>query len=394
MHRQGPEDTDPLMGFELEVDEGRDASATARQVLTEVGRKHLYIKSDGSLNGESFEQVTHPATINYYLAQRERYEKLLTIPKAHGFKSHDTGHCGLHVHVDRAFVGHDTDEGVRKVIFVAEKFFPEIFLFSRRQEKSQQEWAARWLEPLDAALMTAQDLDTMFASGLGDGNRRKMVNIQRAPTLEFRIFRGTLNKTTFWATLELVNNLVCLSKATPRDKLDALTWHDVVHFREFPELIDYNSRRVGDAWSGAVEVTTTTTTDSSDAAADVVRVPSVLGKDDIQHTTCVAFSADNAVLKAAWPKIAAIAAQPGMLHLDISLHGKTIELADETDTAPAVEYKNGTLVRTDVEDADPLKWILLDARLFDLLPVGEAVETLRSAVYKTYDCITLAKKRS
>jgi hypothetical protein len=82
-------------------------------------------------------------------------------------------------------------------------------------------------------------------------DRYRTLNFQRSPTMEFRLFRGTLNPVSFWATLQLVDNL-CRVAATVSDDnaLLSLTWLDVINHHPYPELEEYNHIHVGKGWNG------------------------------------------------------------------------------------------------------------------------------------------------
>ena len=57
-------------------------------------------------------------------------------------------------------------------------------------------------------------------------DRYYAVNLSNDDTIEFRLFRGTLNPDSFLATLELVNTIVCYSRS---DKsIDGMTWDDLL----------------------------------------------------------------------------------------------------------------------------------------------------------------------
>ena len=63
--------------------------------------------------------------------------QLCDIVKKHGFKSHNTSTCGLHIHASRELFGKDTTEQeltIAKIILLFNRFFDdEIVKFSRRK---------------------------------------------------------------------------------------------------------------------------------------------------------------------------------------------------------------------------------------------------------------------
>ena len=248
-HPEPADNEHPLyLGIELEVDNPSCSIGQARRqavvekVIRAVGLDHMYVTRDGSLTN-GFEQITMPATLDYMLSNRERYEQLCTIPKAAGFTSHDAGTCGLHVHVSRDFIG--SPENVAKLVYLSERFWTQFFLFSRRSPERGYRYATRYFknardraEPDKIPLEKVNDLIRRTSE------RYRSVNTTTRQTVEFRLFRGTLHVPTFWATLQWVDNFVRLATATPSDDIPRISWSDIIHYREYPELTAYNDRRV------------------------------------------------------------------------------------------------------------------------------------------------------
>jgi hypothetical protein len=237
------------LGIELEVDStgGKSEGESARHVEQAMGKDHIYIKSDGSLDN-GYEQVTHPATLKYLLENRELYENMCKIPRKDGFSSHDIGSCGLHVHIDRRFLGNTTtarNSNIAKILYLNEKFWPAMVKFSRRDRNSIEHWAKRYLESDQGYSIDTETPDSVLDKARG-ADRYRAVNLQRSPTVEFRLWRGTLNTETFWATLQLTDNFVRLAKATAIDDLQKLNFADIARFCEYPELNEYLGKRFPD----------------------------------------------------------------------------------------------------------------------------------------------------
>jgi hypothetical protein len=71
------------------------------------------------------------------------------------------------------------------------------------------------------------------------------LNTLHNATFELRIFRGTLNYTTFIATLQFVDNLARLVKKTPLSRLTDLAFEDIINFKKYDELTSYWGIRNG-----------------------------------------------------------------------------------------------------------------------------------------------------
>lgn len=123
------EDSDDcrLYGVELEIDDGADA-AECSEALDAVN-DHFIMKHDGSLHPEGIEIVTHPASLAFH-----RYElgwdEIARTARNHGYKSHDTTTCGLHVHIGRDALQADTPD---KLVILVDRLWNNLVTFSRRE---------------------------------------------------------------------------------------------------------------------------------------------------------------------------------------------------------------------------------------------------------------------
>jgi len=172
-------------GFELELESPRENAAEVAQTLIDnfdEDEDVFYCKHDGSLD-DGFEIVSHPMTLRAHKTMD--YSDMLAELKKAGCKSHDTTTCGLHVHVSRSFF--TMSETVKLGLFV---YFNKSRLetFARRTETSYAKFKPVLRSDLKAA---------------GHSERRyEAINFENARTIEFRLFKGTLNFETFMATLE------------------------------------------------------------------------------------------------------------------------------------------------------------------------------------------------
>jgi len=100
-------------GVELEIDEAGEDSDTARRLLAiaNQGQPQLYCKHDGSLD-DGFELVTHPMSLSYHRTEMP-WEALLRETVRMGYLSHQSGTCGLHIHVSRETFGYSGEDVAR-----------------------------------------------------------------------------------------------------------------------------------------------------------------------------------------------------------------------------------------------------------------------------------------
>ena len=131
-------------GIELEVDSKPSIThinswESAGHILNILGREHIYCNYDGSLI-RGYEIITHPHSIEELF--KLDWEKALMQIIDDGFRSHDSGSCGLHIHIDRKNFGTDEDEqneNIAKLFVFFNKWWSDIVKFSRRRT-SQLHW--------------------------------------------------------------------------------------------------------------------------------------------------------------------------------------------------------------------------------------------------------------
>ena len=168
------------LGVELEVDTDRcreDRGCLARRVLSQLGEDFAIAKHDGSING--FEIVSAPASLEIH---RERWPRLFdNVP--HNLRSWNGHQCGMHVHLSRKALSPLTVEKIR------------WFINNPEHEDFIDLMAGR------GATHYARRASTVFC--LTERNDRyQSVNNTNSPTVEVRIFRGTLKAATFFKNLE------------------------------------------------------------------------------------------------------------------------------------------------------------------------------------------------
>jgi hypothetical protein len=235
-----------FFGVELEMDN----SNRRNEFMARSHTDEIYYKSDGSLSC-GVELVTHPATLAYHM-ETMPWANILSSAKSCGYKSHmgsssDGSHptCGLHVHVNREAFGKGNEQDSReaKLLVIFDKFWPQLVIFSRRDKSSLERWARRYAT-FD---VKSEELDAIIkkAKGENSGNRRYAVNFtgNGGKTVEFRLFRGTLQYSTIIATIQLLSMIVEATKLSTSEVQD-LTWEDFCAEgeRKYSEFAEYISR--------------------------------------------------------------------------------------------------------------------------------------------------------
>ena len=229
------------MGVELEVDKGKNPEELAEELQVNV--PEIYCKHDGSLD-DGVEIVSHPCTLAYHMNELD-WEWIREKCCEYGFTSHDAGTCGLHVHVNRNFFGNtqtEIDLNIAKAVLLVNRFWESHMIpFSRRTEEQLNHWASK-----NEITLEDDDNDATLASkarDLRNKGRYYAVNLRNANTIEFRLFRGTLKASTFNATLQFVDTLCRFAKKLNINDINKTTWEDIFRDVDYPDLIDYLTKR-------------------------------------------------------------------------------------------------------------------------------------------------------
>ena len=251
-----------FMGVELEIEVKEGDKNKAASHTQELLDNFAALKEDGSLTF-GFEIVSAPATLEYHQSGDPIYgvapwdaffEARKTTLK--GLRSYDTDTCGMHIHLSRAaltklqiskmnvFLNEpsnkdfvtliagrsdvawchmiekkhtDTYQIVRDFSFSSTKMCPKC------GDKDQFEsgpgfWICSRDGCCDSATVEAAPSGapayTVKVKGHGPkngGDRRQALNLNNEHTIEIRIFKGTLNKASFFKNIEFAHALAMFS---------------------------------------------------------------------------------------------------------------------------------------------------------------------------------------
>lgn len=227
-----------FMGVELEVDlphGSRNTNPDAHAALAVLGDEDLiYAKGDGSLRC-GIEFVTHPMTVEYYSSLP--WDRFFSKLYGFGYRGNEVQNCGLHIHVGRREMGNNPQQRERtiaRIVRFYETYYDDIVRFSRRSNGPARQWANAHGIPT-----AFSDHDTV--SSASRHGRYHAVNCTPSNTVEFRIFKGTLDPMTLMASLQFTRELVVAASDMSDDEFNALTYKkhiDNVSAR-YPEMRNY-----------------------------------------------------------------------------------------------------------------------------------------------------------
>jgi hypothetical protein len=231
-------------GLEIEVEAaGRMSATTLSDHVDALMGDLATCEHDGSLY-DGFEIITAPATVEAIL-DYYKLDELCAMLDSNGAKSHNTETCGLHVHYSRAALGHTEqakDMVCAKLLVLMDKFTDQLVKFARR-DWTNGRWAPKYSNFNAEGETSTKKLLAKYKPCKDSGDRYHALNLTNEATIEFRIFRGTLNPLAIKATVELVDTMVQYCKGHTTPQIQTCTWLDLIATCNRPELREYCAKR-------------------------------------------------------------------------------------------------------------------------------------------------------
>lgn len=198
------------VGIELEVERAGSDTACGDMAaridgIMNVFDRHVQFEHDSSLNN-GFEIVTDAHTVDAWNATAWR--DMLEALQAAGYRSHDPGTCGLHVHLSRAWF--ESEYAVANMVDCYTRFYDDLARLARRNVAGADRWARR--NDSDKNTVMEKYTDNVDAC-----DRYRAVNLTNPDTVEIRLGRGTLNADSFEAWLDIVTTIARNANSIPLD---------------------------------------------------------------------------------------------------------------------------------------------------------------------------------
>lgn len=223
-------------GLELEVENSKE-NISNDEMAKAIEEKYWYFKYDGSLDN-GFEIVTHPFTYNYYKSTlKEKFENLLNKLKSNGFSSYASNTCGIHIHLSKDAFSTTHLYKFMKFVYENENF---ILLISQRQQAQLNTWAN--------ISYSKQGLVNRAKTKKNDSeehSRRYTACNLTSHTLEVRVFRGTLNVTSFHKNIEFLKALYDFTLMTGIKDINIKNFktHILKNSKQYNCLVDFLSNK-------------------------------------------------------------------------------------------------------------------------------------------------------
>lgn len=242
--RNMPDEEDVTLhfGIELEVDYGDDRNELANDLFEKIEDADSLImcKEDGSLDDEGLEIVSYPCSFRFMI-EKFPFEEIAGICQKNNYKSHDTSTCGMHIHISRIGLGESSDDqdlAIAKMMVLFDRFWEKIVTFSRRTQSQLDHYAQKMDTGIEVG-DSEETAKTKSKRSRRNYNRYKAINIMNQHTVEFRVFRGSLNVRTIRATIQFVNWIVSYVLTHSLQNCLDVKWSELFNGQPYAELAEY-----------------------------------------------------------------------------------------------------------------------------------------------------------
>lgn len=222
------------LGFELEVDCSSEQSyknnAVAGKLCSECELEDGEVRFayDGSLN-HGFECISEPHTIKDFWNKQHKWRKMLSYLAENGYRSHDPGTCGLHVHVSRGMFGNtekQQNDAIAKVYTFFDDNWDDIVKVSRRRSFGYCAKNQLYCSDYDKIIGKQTTKYKCWKKKInGEGGHGVALNNHNDNTFEYRLGRGTLNAWSFFAWIDFV---LTITKNSRRITINKVETNDII----------------------------------------------------------------------------------------------------------------------------------------------------------------------
>ena len=200
-------------GIELEVG-STEYGVNWRSMLRDYN-SIVHLASDCSIYNNSdihseVELVANPATYNWFIDNRNIWSNLLKVLRKNGVWSYKAKSCGIHIHMSKNVFTTLHLYKFLKMIYSHSDF--TYFVSQRGTEGELERWANINNESSDETIRRKANKKHSY-------EKYTAVNLIHPDTVEVRIFRGTLNESSFYKNIEYLQALFEFTKSNKHENL-------------------------------------------------------------------------------------------------------------------------------------------------------------------------------
>ena len=175
----------------------------------------FYCKTDSSLSDDGIEVVSHPFSWNFWKSYgQDIYDTLFNTLLSSGYSSAESSEGGMHIHISKDSLKSSQLLKLLWFVYESPKFMKliaqRVSSFAYVDYSSLVGWQ---LDTYREKLSSLTKISKRKYSS--DQSRYTAVNLSNDHTIEFRIFKGTLNIMTLSKAIEFIHSLVSYCSQTP-----------------------------------------------------------------------------------------------------------------------------------------------------------------------------------
>jgi hypothetical protein len=201
------ETEDKALTFGLEIESENMERVELADTLCNMP-PYMFAKYDSSIDSGA-EFVTHPLSWKYIHANIREFSDFLSVIIAQGWRSYNTGTCGIHIHIPKRCVSSLTLLKLMRLFYHHPNF---IMAVSQRSRANLESWGSVWNQ-------SGESENMVYKAKNKHGNNRRCtaINLQNDHTIEFRIFRGTLHLNSILKNIEFIKCCLdyCVQSSLP-----------------------------------------------------------------------------------------------------------------------------------------------------------------------------------
>jgi len=215
-------------GIELEVERNKQKLIN---ILTKIP-EFIYVKNDSSIN-DGFELVSHPATFNWLMDNKQQWNNLLTL-LLKNCAADETTSCGMHIHMSLAAFLPLHLSKFMEFIYLNSDF---THFISQRAKRNLQRWAS--INSSKKECKKQIYYKAKYKQECVD--RHTAVTIARGVTVEVRIFKGTIIPIIFWKNIEFCDALFYYTKDIGHKDLSIFGFQQYIgkYHKRYPNLYEF-----------------------------------------------------------------------------------------------------------------------------------------------------------
>ena len=177
----------------------------------------FYCKEDSSLTSNGVEVVSHPFSWNFWRTiGQDIYDSLFSVLLSSGYFSSETESGGLHIHISKEAINKHTL--LKLLWFVYESPVFMEFIAQRSTEYGEVTWNSLtgYYSSVHTFSKKRSLLSKIARLKFSENQARyTAVNLENEATIEFRLFKGTLNIMTLSKAIEFIHSLMAYCSETP-----------------------------------------------------------------------------------------------------------------------------------------------------------------------------------